>query len=71
MDEFVGFWNIGNFQIGAVPLNAVLVQLLFELSPQGDVAKQNDLGERPGKLEIGTGCLAAFAGIDPFLIVPR
>ena len=61
-DEFVGFREVGDAHIRAVPF-----ELAFEA--RGEGAELHDLSERSGDGEIGTGRIAAFAGANPVLIM--
>src|SRR5579871_842274 len=64
LQVLVGFVVVGKAHLGGVPL-----QLAFDA--QGYHAEQHPLDKRAGHIEVRASRLAAFAGADPVVIVPR
>ena len=59
-----------NLQRGGIPMQTAKGQLFAKLHAQRHVAHQHGLRQRPGPIEVGAGRLAAFAGLDPFAMMP-
>ena len=69
LEKLVRDGGIRELHAGAVPQQPFGGQLLAHLRAKGDVAQQDDFGERAGPVEVGAGGGAAFAGFDPFVVV--
>ena len=67
--ERAGFGEIGEGELFRVPLELHAGQLLAGLHAQRDVPEQNNLGERPGPVEVRAGGRSPLAGRHPFLVI--
>ena len=64
LHEFGGFRVAGEFHFSVLPLEG-------RAGAVGDIAKQHDLGQRPGVVEIA-GCAAAgLDGVNPFPVMAK
>src|SRR2546430_3768576 len=65
----VRFIEVGEFQISGISEQTVQGEFFAELDAESYVTQEDGLGERSGEIEVRTSRLAAFAGLDPFLIM--
>ena len=52
MKKLVGFREVGECHVGAVPLQCLAIKFFLKLKAEGDVAEEYRFGERAGVIEV-------------------